>query len=115
MKKFLLLGALTLAGVSEIGCTAAERQEVKVYAADAVAKVRSGALMLRGALAEVRANGAKIEDALALAQKLFPQGSDLSNLDAEGQQLVHTIQTSSDQQLLEQAASKLIAKYKSGQ
>lgn len=107
MKNYLLFALVAFGLYTVPACTSAQ---VAADVHEGIAWVKSGALMVKGAFAAVRSNSTSIEDALSIAKAAFPPGSDLSQLDDEAQSLVMVIQTSTDQQLVEQAAEKLIAK-----
>ncbi len=103
-----LTSLLLAIGFISFGCTASEKK----FEQNTIASIRSAALMLKGGLQAVRDNAATEEEVLAIAKTLVPPGSDLSKLDDEAQALVTVIQTSSDKQLIEIAATKLVAKLK---
>lgn len=106
MRKFILL-LIVLSILS--ACTA---EQIKTNERAGIAWVRSAAITAHGALTAIRANAVTIEEGLDLAKGAFPPGSDLSKLDDAARADVVLIQTSTDQQLAEQAAARLIAKFK---
>jgi hypothetical protein len=107
----LLLGLGALTAGCQNPTVQADEQKVASALRTGIADVRSAATSF---LSAARANAGTAETVLQAAQTYFPPGSDLSNLDAEGQALVQTLQTSTNQQLLALAAQQLVTKYAPG-
>lgn len=90
MRNIVLVALLAL-GAASIGCTAAQKQEIAVLEADAVAVVRSAAIIALGGYSAVQANATNLEEALAFVDKLTSDPN-VKKLDAEAQAIIADIQ-----------------------
>lgn len=91
MRKLIVIAALLTIGAASVGCTAAEKQEIIALEEDAVAAIRSAAILALGGYSAVQANATNLEEALAFVDQLTTNPS-IKKLDAQAQAIIADIQ-----------------------